>query len=203
MESVPATLHPEHPSARTIRVRVRGGYEPAVLRACVGEHLRIVFSREETAPCSERVLFPAFGRSAMLPPFEDVALDLVPERAGEYEFTCQLGMLRGRLVVEDAGAKGPRTVPAPASEAKPRRGPFDVACGNRDTALLVLATWLCTIPLLLLVTVPLVGWRAGGALALVWLGAVVAVCFAVCARRIRIAGRRGTSVGSPHVHSPS
>ena len=90
----------------TVRVRVRGGYEPSLLRARVGEPLRIVFRREETASCSEHVVFPAFGKSAMLPPFEDVAVELVPERAGVYEFTCQLGMLHGRLVVDDdAGAR--------------------------------------------------------------------------------------------------
>ena len=86
--------------ARTVRVRVRGGYQPSVLRGRVGEPLRIVFAREETAACSEHVVFPAFGKSAMLPPFEETTLELVPERAGEYEFTCQLGILRGRLVVD-------------------------------------------------------------------------------------------------------
>lgn len=149
--------------ARTVRVRVRGGFEPPVLHARAGEPLRIVFSREETAPCTERVVFPAFGRSAMLPPFEEVALELAPERAGEYEFTCQLGVLRGRLVVE---AARPLLPPAP------------------DTLLLALATWLCTVPLLLLVSVPLLGWEAGAVLGLAWLGAVVAVCFGLCAYRI-------------------
>lgn len=86
----------------TVRVRVQGGYQPEVVHGRVGEPLRIVFSREETASCSEHVVFPAFGKSAMLPAFQDVALDLLPERAGEFEFTCQLGMLRGRLVVDDA-----------------------------------------------------------------------------------------------------
>lgn len=149
--------------ARTVRVRVRGGFEPPVLHARAGEPLRLVFSREETAPCTERVVFPAFGRSAMLPPFEEVALELVPERAGEYEFTCQLGVLRGRLVVE---AARPVLSPAP------------------DTLLLALATWLCTVPFLLLVSVPLLGWGAGAVLGLAWLGAVVVGCFGLCAYRI-------------------
>lgn len=87
----------------TVRVRVRGGYQPSVLRARVGEPLRIVFTREETASCSEHVVFPAFGKSAMLPPFEDVAVELFPEQAGVYEFTCQLGMLHGWLVVDEEG----------------------------------------------------------------------------------------------------
>jgi plastocyanin domain-containing protein len=82
-----------------VRVRVKGGFEPDTIFARANTPLRIVFRREETAACSERVVFPELGRSATLPPFEDVSLELHPERAGEYEFTCQLGVLRGRLMV--------------------------------------------------------------------------------------------------------
>jgi hypothetical protein len=160
---------------------VRGGYEPAVLRARVGEPVRIVFSREETAACSERVVFPAFGRSAMLPPFEDVSLELVPERAGEYEFTCQLGMLRGRLVVQ---GDAPSVVPA------------------FDTVLVALATWLCTLPLLLLVGVPRLGWRGAGVSALLWLGVLATACFALCAlRRSTGVGEDRRSLRRPLLHA--
>lgn len=86
-----------------IRVRVRGGYEPSVIFVEAGCLLRLIFRREETAPCSERVVFPAFGKSAMLPPYEDVTVELFPTEPGEYEFTCQMGMLRGRVIVTGHG----------------------------------------------------------------------------------------------------
>lgn len=85
-----------------VRVRVRSGYHPDTVHAHAGEPLELTFRREESASCSERVVFPAFGRSAMLPPYRDVTIELIPEHAGEYEFTCEMGMLRGRLIVEDA-----------------------------------------------------------------------------------------------------
>ncbi len=85
---------------REVRVRVRGGYEPDTISAEAGVPLRIVFQREESSACSEQVVFPAFGKSAMLPTGERVAIDLLPTNPGEYEFTCAMGMLRGRLVVE-------------------------------------------------------------------------------------------------------
>lgn len=84
------------------RVRVRGGYHPDTIYGRAGEPVAIVFRREETAPCSEQVIFPALGKSAMLPAYEDVTVELTPAGPGEYEFTCQLGVLRGRLVVEQA-----------------------------------------------------------------------------------------------------
>lgn len=87
--------------APAILIRVRGGYHPDTIHARVGEPLRLTFRREETAPCSERVVFPDLGKSAMLPAYQDVTIELTPEHAGVHEFTCQLGVLHGRLIVED------------------------------------------------------------------------------------------------------
>ena len=167
--------------ASAVRVRVKGGYQPATIYGRVGEPLRIVFSREESASCSEHVVFPAFGKSAMLPPFEDVTLEFVPEHAGEYEFTCQLGMLRGRLVVLDRAGSGETPSMTGVRGARPTR---TGVTEPGDTALVALVAWLCSVPLLLLVSVPLVGWRAGGLLALAWLGLVAGACFALCVRRV-------------------
>ena len=66
-----------------------GGYEPDTIHGRVGEPLQIVFRREETAPCSERVVFPVFGKSAMLPPYQDVLVELRPHKPGEFEFLEQ------------------------------------------------------------------------------------------------------------------
>ena len=78
-------------------VRIKGTFQPNTLFGRVGEPLRIVFRREETAACSERVVFPAFGRSATLPAFQEVTVELHPEEPGDYEFTGQLDLLKGRL----------------------------------------------------------------------------------------------------------
>ena len=82
-----------------IRVLVAGGYTPSTIRAEAGIPLRLVFCREESAACSEQVVFPAFGKIATLPKGKPVVVDLLPEEPGEYEFTCAMGMLRGKLVV--------------------------------------------------------------------------------------------------------
>lgn len=93
--------------SRVVAIRVRGGYRPDTVRAEAGTPLRLVFHREETSSGSEQVVFPAFGKSAMLPTGEAVAVDLLPREPGEYEFTCALGLLRGRLVVEPARGGDP------------------------------------------------------------------------------------------------
>ncbi len=79
---------------------VKGGYTPDVLVVKAGRPVRLSFLRQESASCSEMVLFPDFNKSAKLPPGERVAIEFTPERRGEYGFQCQMGMLRGKLVVE-------------------------------------------------------------------------------------------------------
>jgi hypothetical protein len=179
----------KRPDVSTVRVRVKGGYQPATVYGRVGEPLRIVFSRQESASCSEHVVFPAFGKSAMLPAFEDVTLELVPEHAGEFEFTCQLGMLRGRLVVADRAGQPPSQDAAPMRTARAAWA-SSIMGEPGDAALVTFAVWLCSIPLLLLASVPFLGWRTGGLLALAWLAVVAGVCFAVCVRRVHAPNTR-------------
>ena len=81
-------------------IRVRGGFIPNVLLARCGRPIEIVFIREESAPCSEYVIFPSFGKSAMLPRGARIVVELPPSPPGSYEFTCSMKVLRGTLVVQ-------------------------------------------------------------------------------------------------------
>ncbi len=81
-------------------ILVKGGYTPDVIIVEHGKPVRLKFHRQETAACSEMVLLPDFEKSAKLPTGEVVPLEFVPEKPGEYEFSCQMGMFRGKLIVE-------------------------------------------------------------------------------------------------------
>lgn len=81
-------------------ILVKGGYTPDVVVVRHGKPVRLNFRREETASCSEMVLLPDFDKSAQLPTGETVAVEFVPNEPGEYEFACQMGMFRGKLIVE-------------------------------------------------------------------------------------------------------
>ena len=81
-------------------ILVKGGYTPDVIIVQHGKPVRFNFRREETAACSEMVVFNDFGKSAQLPTGESVPIEFLPEKAGEYEFSCQMGMFRGKLIVE-------------------------------------------------------------------------------------------------------
>ncbi|MDZ4340038.1 MAG: cupredoxin domain-containing protein [candidate division NC10 bacterium] len=81
-------------------VLVKGGYTPDVIVVEAGKPVRLNFVRQESASCSEMVLLPDFNKSAKLPEGETVAVEFLPKTPGEYEFACQMGMLRGKLIVE-------------------------------------------------------------------------------------------------------
>ena len=79
-------------------VLVKGGYTPSTIMVDAGTPVRLQFRREETAACSERVLFPDFGKAADLPEGELVTIELPPPGPGEFGFECGMGMLHGKLV---------------------------------------------------------------------------------------------------------
>lgn len=83
-------------------VLVKGGYTPDTIVAVAGTPLRLIFQREESSPCSETVVFDGFGMHARLPEGQSTAVELLPKEPGEYPFTCQMGMLRGTLLIEAA-----------------------------------------------------------------------------------------------------
>ena len=91
--------------AQEVLVRVKGGYDPDLIVVHAGRPVRLLFNRQETAACSEMVQFPDFGVSRRLPAGETVPVEFDPQEPGEYEFACQMGMLRGRLVVTGDGSR--------------------------------------------------------------------------------------------------
>ncbi len=81
-------------------VLVKGGYTPDVIVVERGKPVRLNFVRQESASCSEMVMLPAFNKSANLPEGQTVAVEFLPKDPGEYEFQCQMGMLRGKIIAE-------------------------------------------------------------------------------------------------------
>jgi plastocyanin domain-containing protein len=85
-----------------VMILVKGGYTPDTIRVTAGKPVRLLFRREETAACSEQVVLPDFGKSAPLPTGTVVPVEFMAGDPGEHEFTCQMGMLRGRILVVGA-----------------------------------------------------------------------------------------------------
>ena len=77
-----------------------GVYTPSRIEARVNQPITLRFLRKDPSPCAEQVIFDDFDISAQLPVDEYKDVTLTPQKKGEYDFTCQMQMYRGTLVVK-------------------------------------------------------------------------------------------------------
>ena len=77
-----------------------GGYAPDRVVVRAGRPVRLNFRRDETDSCSEQLVLGDFKISRRLAAFQTTPVEFTPARAGEFEWTCGRGMMRGRLIVE-------------------------------------------------------------------------------------------------------
>ncbi|MCQ3972070.1 MAG: cupredoxin domain-containing protein [Anaerolineae bacterium] len=83
-----------------VAIKVKGGYDPDVIVVKQGKPVKLHFNRQESALCSEMVIFDKLSQSAQLPEGEIMTIEFTPEQTGEIPFQCQMGMLRGKVIVE-------------------------------------------------------------------------------------------------------
>jgi plastocyanin domain-containing protein len=84
-----------------IRIVVKGGYTPDTVIVEKGRPVRLNFDREESASCSDTVVFGDFGIASPLPAFKTTPVEFTPTKTGEFAFTCGMNMMRGKLIVEE------------------------------------------------------------------------------------------------------
>lgn len=84
---------------QVVEIRVDGGtYQPTLLKVDAGKPLTLRFLRIDASPCAEKVVFASLNISADLPLGVPQDVVLPPLAAGTHEFTCQMGMYRGKLI---------------------------------------------------------------------------------------------------------
>ena len=95
--SVKVTVQEE--GVQEIKIIVKGGYDPDVLIVKKGVPVRLNFYRDETASCSDTIVFSDFNIRKPLPAYQTTVVEFTPDKEGEYVFTCGMGMLKGKLIV--------------------------------------------------------------------------------------------------------
>lgn len=91
---------PEVSTKHTSKIRVADGvYQPALFKFQFGKPVALTFYREDESPCAEVVTFPQLNISANLPLREAYVIELEFPQTGEYDFTCQMGMYRGKIII--------------------------------------------------------------------------------------------------------
>lgn len=71
-----------------VQITVKGGYAPDVVVVRAGQPVRLDFYRDETASCSEQVVFGDFGISRDLPAYQTTPIEFTPQGPGEFTWTC-------------------------------------------------------------------------------------------------------------------
>ena len=89
--------------AQEVKVLVKNGYDPDTILVEAGRPVRLHFYRDETAECSERVVFDTLGIDEALPPFQTTTIEFLPKEPGDYPFRCGMSMIRGRVVAQGGG----------------------------------------------------------------------------------------------------
>lgn len=81
-------------------MEVMGGYTPGTIILKKSQPARIIFDRKDPSPCLDQIVFPDFGVHANLPMGEQYVVEITPQEAGEYGFSCGMNMMHGKMIVE-------------------------------------------------------------------------------------------------------
>lgn len=83
-----------------IEIKVKNGtYDPPYIQINANQQTTLRFIREDASPCAEMVIFDSLNINEKLPLHKPKDIVLLIKNTGEYVFTCQMGMYRGKIIV--------------------------------------------------------------------------------------------------------
>jgi len=86
---------------RQVEIRVDGGYSPEVVQVKKGRPVTLNFYRTDPSDCLEEVVLGDFGVRRHLPLNQPTPIEIIPQRAGEYTFSCGMNMYHGKIKVTE------------------------------------------------------------------------------------------------------
>ena len=82
------------------KVLVKDGiYQPSSIQVPANREVKLSFLREDDTACAATLVFNDLDIAVQLPLNKSVEIVIPPQKAGEINFTCQMGMYRGKLIV--------------------------------------------------------------------------------------------------------
>ena len=86
-------------TASSIDILVDGGYQPEVISIFKGKTTKLNFLRKDSSSCLEEVVLADFKIRKYLPLNEKVSIEIMPQKAGEFQFSCGMNMFHGKIIV--------------------------------------------------------------------------------------------------------
>ena len=76
------------------------GFQPSVLRVKKGVQVKWTIWGDQVTGCTNRIIIPSLNISKKITGGENTISFTPPETAGEIPYSCWMGMVRGKFVVE-------------------------------------------------------------------------------------------------------
>ena len=83
-----------------VDITVSGGYSPETISIPKGKTTKINFLRTDPTECLSEVVLPDFKIKKELPLNQKVTIEIVPQKSGEYGYSCGMGMYHGKIIVK-------------------------------------------------------------------------------------------------------
>lgn len=84
----------------SIDILVEGGYKPSTISVPFGKTTKINFLRKDSNSCLNEVILADFKIKRDLPMNEKVTVEVTPDKKGNFDFSCGMGMFHGKLIVK-------------------------------------------------------------------------------------------------------
>lgn len=83
-----------------VDIKVEGGYSPEVISVPKGKKTKINFLRTDPTECLSEVVLADFKIKEQLPLNQKVTIEIIPQKSGEYKFSCGMNMYHGKIIVK-------------------------------------------------------------------------------------------------------
>lgn len=81
-------------------ILVEGGYSPEIISIEKGKTTVLNFIRKDPSSCLEEVVLSDFGIRKKLPLNEKIAIEITPQKKGEFTYSCGMNMFHGKIIVK-------------------------------------------------------------------------------------------------------
>jgi plastocyanin domain-containing protein len=90
---------------QSVDLKISGGeYQPASFTVRAGMPVRLNVTRDDKPGCGDTLVIPSQNVSKEIPLNAVTTIEFTPATAGDLKFTCGMNMMRGKIVVQAAGA---------------------------------------------------------------------------------------------------
>jgi plastocyanin domain-containing protein len=86
--------------SQTAEITVSGGYTPNRIQLAQGVPAKLIFHRKDSSSCFDEVVLPDFGIKTKLPVGQPYTVEITPDTAGNFKYSCGMNMFHGEIIVK-------------------------------------------------------------------------------------------------------